>query len=736
MNNFKKILLLVTLCWWLPIGVCIADEGVYRPRVAVVLSGGGAKGVAHISALKVIEEIGIPVDYVVGTSMGAIIGGLYSVGYSPIQLDSIVKAQDWEWLLSDKPKRIHRTVTEQEKESRYILSIPMTRKVTLQKPESLAKGQNIGDVFAALTVGYHDSISFSQLPISFACVATDITDGSEIILDKGVVAEAMRASMAIPGIFSPIRKNGKILIDGGLVNNYPVDVARRMGADIIIGVDVQEGLQRADHLNSLPEILSQIVDIACQNKYEENRKQTDVYIKVNVKGYSAASFNKAAIDTLINRGLQAAEQCRKQLYTIKERLKETSLSSPRILPNYNRNWHVTSIHFNGIDLKDRAWIIRKCKLHENKQISYNQIEQALAILRSELNYSDVNFRLLEENKGYRLIFHLSEKNVTRFNIGIRFDTEEVASLLLNSSVYLPINIPSTLSVTGRLGNQYMAGIKYTFHISLMRDINLQYKYHYRDIDFYEHGGKDYNLTYNHHSLGINYSSVWLRNFRYKIGATYELYHNPDMLHKNEVFSPQQSMIDNIMHYFVSLDYNTQDRSLFPTYGFKFGISGHIYTDNLVQYRNHSPFYALAGNFTGIFPLNKRLALLPSVNIRVLQGTDIPIIYKNAIGGEVPSRYLSQQIPFMGVSHIEVTNNSLLVGGLKIRFRIVDRHYLSCIGNIAANTDKLYHIGKRKLLYGIGLNYAFDSRFGPLESSVGYSNNTDNFYCFANIGYYF
>ena len=255
-SRFYSFINLLVLSICLQLVVCVAGVGIHHPRVAVVLSGGGAKGVAHISALKVIEEVGIPVDYVVGTSMGSIIGGLYAIGYSPTQLDSLVRSQDWEWLLSDKPKRDYRTLTEQENEVRYILSVPMTRKGSLLKPESLARGQNIGDMFAALTIGFHDSIDFRRLPVPFACIATDITDGSEVILNRGVLAEAMRASMAIPGVFSPVRKDGMILVDGGLVNNFPVDVARNMGADIVIGVDVQEGLHKEDRLNSLSEILS------------------------------------------------------------------------------------------------------------------------------------------------------------------------------------------------------------------------------------------------------------------------------------------------------------------------------------------------------------------------------------------------------------------------------------------------------------------------------------------------
>lgn len=735
---FRYIFVLWMACLLLPTNSGVASEA-ERPRVAVVLSGGGAKGVAHISVLKVIEELGIPVDYVVGTSMGSIIGGLYAIGYSPEQLDSIVRAQDWMWLLSDKPKRNYRTLTEKEDETRFILSVPLARDG--QKFESLVKGQNISDMFAALTVGYHDSIDFRNLPIPFACVATNITDGSEVILDKGVLAESMRASMAIPGVFSPVRKGKKVLVDGGLVNNFPVDVARRMGADIVIGVDVQQGMSEDSEVNNLTDILSKVIDIACKNKLEENLRDADAYIKVNVDGYSAASFSSAAIDSLIFRGQQAADECRGRLQEIKGRILAPVLSSKPSgtvpYPLLQKEIEVNGIYFEGLDSRDRKRVINKCRLHENTAISYKQIEQALAILRTELNYSEVSFRLFEEREGYKLVFRLAKKNATTFNVGVRFDTEEVASLLLGSSIYLHTSIPSTLLVMGRLGKQYMASLEYALQPSLMRNISLKYTFRYHDIDFYNEGNKMCNTTYNHHAFELGYSNVWLRNFRYRIGIAYELYHDTDILYKegNRPFA-QGELTDNTLSYSLQVDYNTQDNALFPQRGVKFTATGAFYTDNFVQYRDHSPFYTLSASISSAHILGRRLTLLPSAAIRKVEGKDIPRVYRNALGGETASRYLMQQLPFVGVGHTEFVNDALVIAGLKLRYRLMGKHYLSCVGSVGSNTDKLGDFGKGKILYGAGLNYAFDSKFGPLELTVGYSNLAENFYCFGNIGFYF
>ena len=277
-----------------------------RKKVGVVLSGGGAKGMAHIGALKVIEEAGIPIDYVVGTSMGSIIGGLYSIGYTPEQMDSMVRRQDWSFLLSDKIPRSEQNMAEREASEKYVFSLPFGKNAKTQAVGGLIKGQNLANLFSELTVGYHDSIDFNKLPIPFACVSENIVNGNEVNFHKGVLATAMRASMAIPGVFTPVRLDSMVLVDGGVVNNYPVNVARAMGADIIIGVDVQNDLKPANELNSTGSILGQLINLMGLELYKKNLKETDTYIKVDVEGYSAASFTPSAVDTLIRRGEEAA----------------------------------------------------------------------------------------------------------------------------------------------------------------------------------------------------------------------------------------------------------------------------------------------------------------------------------------------------------------------------------------------------------------------------------------------
>lgn len=181
---------------------------------------------AHIGVLQVLEKAGIPVDVIVGTSMGSIVGGLYAIGYTADQLDSLVRAQDWMFLLSDKVNRYDLPFGEKEYDAKYVLSFPFER--GRRSPTGFIRGQNVYNLFTDLTIGYHDSLDFLKLPIPFACVAADVLNRQEVVMKAGNLVQAMRASMAIPGAFTPVIAGDRVLVDGGVLNNFPTDVARAL----------------------------------------------------------------------------------------------------------------------------------------------------------------------------------------------------------------------------------------------------------------------------------------------------------------------------------------------------------------------------------------------------------------------------------------------------------------------------------------------------------------------------
>ena len=305
----KKYYILFFLCWTVTF-TTVADSIYHagRPRVGLVLSGGGAKGIAHVGALKVIEELGIPIDYIGGTSMGSIVGGLYALGYTSFQLENFIKKADWDNLLADRISRRHISIYEKGERKRYWLQFPIKgRKINL--PLGILTGQNVSNLFTELASPAYNQSDFSDLAIPFLCVATDIETGSEVVIEHGNLAKAMRASMAIPSVFTPGIIDGKQLYDGGLTNNFPANLVQNKGIDILIGVDVTSQPEETK-LNNIYQVMEQVVFMASLPLKEANKKLCNVLIVPDIAEYSASSFN--AGDSLVLREIGRAS-CRERV---------------------------------------------------------------------------------------------------------------------------------------------------------------------------------------------------------------------------------------------------------------------------------------------------------------------------------------------------------------------------------------------------------------------------------------
>ena len=286
--RLKSFFWILFLLPFLGLGQDTAQEDL---KVGLVLSGGGAKGLAHIGALKVIEEAGIRIDYIGGTSMGAFVGGLYASGYSAQQLDSIFNVLDFDTLIQDEVPRSTKTFYEKEDGERYALTLPFDDfKVSF--PSGLSKGQNVYNLLSKLTTHVSDVEDFDQLPIPFFCVATNVETGQAKIFEEGYLPRVISASGAIPTLFSPIKIGDSIYVDGGVVNNYPVDEVRAMGADLIIGIDVQDSLRTREELKSAISLLGQVNNYRTIDAMKEKAGRTDLYMKPNIENYNVVSFDE------------------------------------------------------------------------------------------------------------------------------------------------------------------------------------------------------------------------------------------------------------------------------------------------------------------------------------------------------------------------------------------------------------------------------------------------------------
>ncbi|MCB6974815.1 MULTISPECIES: patatin-like phospholipase family protein [Butyricimonas] len=704
-----------------------------RKKVGLVLSGGGAKGVAHIGVLQVLEKAGIPVDVIVGTSMGSIVGGLYAIGYTADQLDSLVRAQDWMFLLSDKVNRYDLSFSEKEYDAKYVLSFLFER--GRRRPVGFIRGQNVYNLFTDLTIGHHDSLDFLKLPIPFACVAADVLNRQEVVMTDGNLVRAMRASMAIPGAFTPVMAGDRVLVDGGVLNNFPTDVARALGAEIVIGVDVQADLMAEDKLESVSGVIPQIVNLLCMNKHEENVKLADLVIRPNVKGYSAASFSARAIDSLLTRGKVAALQDWGEIMRVKELIggrNEKVAEQPAVyLPE---EFDIRDIRVEGLTTKQEGWVRRKMRLRENSAVTLADIHREVAMLYGTKAFSAVSYRLLGK-PPYDLVLELQAQPMSAVNVGFRFDTEEMAAILLNTTLNYKALRGSQVALTGRLSQNPYVKIEYSLENTFLRRFNLAYMFRYNDVNYYHKGEKMNNVTYRYHFGELGLSSLYFRNFKFQVGLRYEYFDYNSLLFANE-----EEIIDvrpeGFFSYYGLAQLDTYDRRFYPNRGISFLASYSIYTDNMGTYDGGAPFSALSLNFTPVIAVSDRLKMLPAVYGRVLIGNNPAYSYLNCMGGTVFGRYAAQQIPFLGINHVGVFENSLLVGRLELRQRAGRKHYFSLVGNYAMQDDSFFDIFGRKGIWGGGVGYSRDSYLGPIDLMFSLSDWNKKLEFYFNLGFYF
>lgn len=724
-------------------GAATAPAQQPRKRVAVVLSGGGAKGMAHIGALKVIERAGIPIDIITGTSMGSLIGGLYSIGYDAHRLDSMVRVQEWNFLLSDRADVSRQSIESRHRQNTYIISKDITfGSRTSPLGEGYIVGKNLSSLFSKLTAGYRDSMDFNKLPIPFACVATNIIDNTEYDFHSGVLYEAMRTSMSIPGVFAPIRKGDMLLVDGGLRNNFPVDIARRMGADVVIGVTVQGPAKTAGDIKDGMAVLGQIVDVNCKNKYLENMANTDVLIRADTRGYSAASFNSAAIDTLIRRGEEEALKHWDELIALKREIGVDDAFVPRKIVSAEERalperFRVHRFVFTDVSGNDRQYLRRKYRLDRRDSLSATDLDEIISAMRVDLYYNDADVYTHQHGDGYDVEIVAKDKKTSQVNLGVRFDTEEMVAMQANAGFMFRTRFPLKADVTLRLGKRIMVRGDLAFSPVAFGRMKLSYLYRHNDLNVYHEGDRAYNTTYNEHQVNLNVFDFNVRNFNFSIGARFDYFNIHNVLTQVSTEQPMEDLSDDhFFSYHADVTYNSEDKWNFPSRGARFSGRFAYYTDNFAGYQGHAGFSSLSAMWRMNFTLHGRLTFQPMAYGRLLFGREIPVEKQNVIGGEWFGHYLDDQMPFAGVGYVEHTDNQFVAFQLKAQLRIMDNNYIHASVVGAQHAGQLKDLLRHGPMTGCQLGYDYNSMFGPLGATLGYSTKTHDPYFYINLGFEF
>ena len=709
-----------------------------RKKVGLVLGGGGAKGAAEVGVLKVLEEADIPIDYIAGTSIGAIVGGLYAIGYDAADIDSLYRNQNWLFLLGDQIKRESETFLSKEEKEKYMIHIPLSRTRKVSLPTGYVRGQNIVNLFSKLTVGYHHVDDFSTLPIPFRCVAVDLVDGKEVVLSSGSLPVAMRASMSIPGVFAPVEWDGMMLVDGGALNNLPVDVAREMGADVVVCVDLSTGWKKKEDLKSASSVIDQLIGIMGQAKYRKNKTQADIYINPQLKGYTPASFQPESIDTMISRGEQAARQQWDKLQALREYVFSGECDSVGLHPKPQHTPHVDDypighIRIEGVYGEEKEWIRKKIALQEHSHVSSEDIDHTLAMLQGLNIFSKVEYRLTND-APFDLVFMLEPREHKMINIGARFDTEDLASVIANVSNNQQFSTLHHYSLTGRISRNPYLELSYAYGHLFGAKMGFSYRLSHYNFDLYSDKDKLDGVKFLSHSFAGYYTHD-IGNLRLKAGAQFEYFHyHSDMFLKDGTSQSRSS--DHFLNYFASFTMDTYDRRYFPTRGGHALLQGTLHTEDGLQYGGGNPFGEALFQGECALRLNSRLYLIPKLKGRFLFGSSIPAIYQNCVGGIADAGYLPWQMAWETVQHVHLLDRNMMAGQLCLRYRIKRKFFLAALGEYGKESHKASRVFIGDDLWGCALRASYDFVLGPISIQANYSNLGKNLGFYINAGFMF
>ena len=768
----------------------------HRPTVAVILGGGGARGMAHIGLLRYLEERGIPVDLIGGTSMGGLLSGMYALGYDANYLDSLVRDIDWSIMMSDRVPDSYQSFRQRKNRERFALMVPfhyekedvlsrirreveiersikdmetntadmaseMLAKAGLGLPDGFLFGFNVRNTLSSLSVGYQDSISFDALPIPFFCVATDMYSMSEKNWMDGDLVDAMRSTMAIPFYFRPVRTKGMILSDGGTRNNFPVDVARAMGADIVIGSEMPVPRSLAD-LRTVASLAMQNITMMASDAARPNRENTDVLLQHELPGYTMLSFDDASVADIIRQGYELAQQHSADFDAIAAKVGAVPAKREAAcaIDLGQKKVRIAGIALKGVTHKEENRLIGTRLIPKDAYFGRREVDGLISYLYGTRAFESVTYHLVGNSEPYILVFDCQKGQTNEVGVGLHADSDEVvyASLLLglntrklNGFRFLGelkfgnnphLNLEASYKPLNRLP---VVGIGLDTRLRHEESGGSSYNTFYPRVNFYLEDG---NLVFGHFRVGVSADTAPLYNYLWGQGRMF------DWNLKNAWISS-----------FVDFKLDTFNDGYFPTKGFRFGLSGRYMYSGLydkwddasesIKTAKVDPYVVGTGVLEGAISIG-RFTLLPHLyyGYRPSQmQEDIHEAHDVYAGGIQEGRYYDYQIPYFGMtSGYQKCFGHTFSMGLDLRFRLTHKSYLTARSALLQNSEiELYSptnpvaytttIDFKNLFhkpvndFAFALDLGLKSFLGPIHIAGSWSK-THGFGTYFTFGYFF
>ena len=712
MEKIRKIIYVIFL--FVLIGKTVFTQE--DKRIGLVLSGGTARGLAHVGILKVLEEEKVPVEYVTGTSMGSIIGGLYSVGYTPDEIEKIASEMDWLALFNDSIERKGKGISRNLIEDRNTMVLPMENFVP-KIPSGAVGGKSASEKLNELFFGVAEVNDFKKFPKKFALVATDLNTGEGVMIDKGSIATAIRSSLSLPSVFNPVQAGERLYVDGGVVRNLPVQDIKVLGADYTIGVNVGEGFSKRDpeKLN-IAGVISDSMTIAGRQEVERQIRMLDLYMAPNLEKIESYDFGK--VKEIIDAGEKVARENIESIRKLSNPEKFAELEQKRM--EFRKSW------------KDE-YTIRRVEIRGNKRygekyfnkylpknlgtMKKNDMEKIVNELYGNGNFSTVYY---EVKNNDTLVINVQEKAGDYLTLSGNVNNEDMATVTVGIQGNKTINNADTrYRLNGIIANEY--GVNGSGIMAIGKDNRVLFigNFDFRKdiIKNQYYAGNKYEFNNRRFKAGVGLGMEISKNTLLLLGGGYEISHVKGHMDEKESAKIRFPYLE------ASLTQDSRDSIAFPTKG------TYLKAEYTAANSKDAEFNALYAKAEVNIPLGKNVTLTPGVAYITSDGEKIPETYRPKMGGFQEGYY---SLAFDGVPADKIRGNSIFVGKINMQYKISRIIFVGANATFARVSDKSYSFGKeKKESYGLGLGIR--TPLGPGYLGVAKSPGESLRY-FLNFGY--
>lgn len=715
----------------------------HRPKVGVVLCGGGAKGFAEIPILKAIDEAGVPVDYIGGTSIGSIIGSLYAVGYDPDVIEDLVRKQDWNNVIYDRIPLKYLPIDQKINTRKYLATFPISNgKIKLKS--SMVDGVYVNMLLSRLMLPADNIRDYRKLSVPFYCIATDVEHATQYEMTKGNLSRSVRASMSIPFLFRPVSLDGKLLIDGGMVNNFPVRNMKERGVDIIIGVDLEDATIPASQIDNSLGLLESLMNLSSLEESLYARSNCDIYIKPNLHGRSMLSFND--FDSIIQFGEEAAREFYPQFQKLAGFLQEMEpyeINRPHVQPV--DTLYIVAIQVEGVSKNHEDVVAREFGKDFPKYMTLNEIEDAIVKLRASGYYENMWYNIEQTDKGSVFKLHCEEIAAMSTSVAIHYDNNYGIGALVNFTVknVLERLNRATLNVDVNIAeNPYLKVNFYKHHRKLFRfgvDASIY------SLSLGQYTNKQLTNSYSIQDNKLDVYALLVPNLKnqLRLGAVADLVHMRDFVGENSITGNYNLYSYLYFNYF----FDNLDAVKYARRGWRINMLA-----KMVFFKGITEDVTLAGmnaediqgSFIGYVDLLKNIPLGSKSALKFeLEGgmklgvAEVPLFYQFFVGGQSKMNYFDNILAFTGLDFTDRIVDHIAVNKIAWQWNFYKSLYSTLhvdYGFMSDVYDKWFD--SANFVMGCGVSLGVDTMIGPVEVSLMGSNINSGLTGFINVGFWF